>query len=157
HAVIEKKGRFENIELQGHAGLVLGKEIDLRLFLERWHVAFAVNDDGEIGLRRSLQIFDAAGTAVLKVFLTDASGAEEFDRLMLHFASSDQSARQSLIVPAAPAVERPDAEIDSGALRTAWAQMKDTHDFVFLLRRFGVSRTQALRLAGDQWADALPT
>jgi putative hemin transport protein len=31
----------------------------------------------------------------------------------------------------------------------AWTELKDTHDFFMMTRKFGVSRTQALRLAPE--------
>jgi len=156
HAVIEKVGRFEKIEVQGHAGLVLGTAIDLRLFLDHWRAGFAVKDDAEVGLRRSLQFFDASGTAVHKIFINEDSDAAEFERFVHRFADADQTAADEFRDYPAPAAERADAEIDVDGLRAAWAEMKDTHDFVFLLRRFGVSRTQALRLAGPQWTAPVP-
>lgn len=153
HAVIEKVGPFENVEFQGHAGLVLGRAIDLRLFLDRWATGFAMRDDGEVGLRRSLQFFDPSGTAVHKVFLTDASDGSAFERVLAEFSADDQRPVVDVRPAPPPAVEKPDAEIDVAGLRAEWAAMKDTHDFVFLLRRFGVTRTQALCLAGGKWAE----
>jgi len=156
HAVIEKIGPFENVELQGHAGLVLGSAIDLRLFLDEWRMGFAVREDGELGLHQSLQFFDASGTAVHKVFLRQDSDAAAFDRLVARFAADDQTAGVEVAAVAPPAAEAADAAIDVAGLRAAWAAMQDTHDFVFLLRRFGVRRTQALRLAGGEWAERVP-
>src|SRR5690606_34099761 len=45
--------------------------------------------------------------------------------------------------------ERPDAEIDVAGLRAAWAELRQTHKFVVLLRRFGVTRAQAMRLVPE--------
>jgi putative hemin transport protein len=156
HAVIEKVGTFGSIEIQGQAGLVLGEEIDLRLFLDRWHHGFALHDDGEIGLRRSLQFFDSAGRAVHKVFLTESSDGDAFTQLVLRFAAREQAPHLVAAAPTPLDSERPDGEIDVEGLRAGWIAMQDTHDFVSLLRRFGVARTQALRLAGSEWAEPLP-
>jgi hypothetical protein len=40
----------------------------------------------------------------------------------------------------------PDEEIDVEGFLEGWANLEDTHDFFPLLRKYGVSRTQALRL-----------
>lgn len=155
-AVIEKVGPYEKIETQGHAGLVLGDAIDLRLFLDRWQVGFAVADDAECGLKRSLQFFDASGTAIHKIFLIEGSDPAAFERFVERFAADDQTSGERVQAAAAAAAEKPDGEIDVDGLRRAWSEMKDTHDFVFLLRRFGVTRTQALRLAGSEWCEPVP-
>jgi putative hemin transport protein len=56
-------------------------------------------------------------------------------------------------VEPAPAEDvRPDEEIDVALLRERWDALKDTHDFFGLLRELGVTRTQALRLAGPERA-----
>lgn len=155
-AVIEKIGTYSRFEMQGGAGLVLGEDIDLRLFLDRWWVGYAVGEDAEVGLRRSLQFFDSAGVAVHKIFLTEDSDIGAFEALVARHAAGDQSPGEIVDPVAAAADERDVGEIDAAELRAAWAAMRDTHDFVDLLRRFGATRTQALRLAGREWAEPLP-
>jgi putative hemin transport protein len=157
HTVIEKTGTYAPfVEMQGGTGLILGKDIDLRLFLDRWWVGYAVGDDGEFGLRRSLQFFDSSGVAVHKIFLTEGSDQRAFDALVARHAAGDQSPGEIVHPVATTAVERPNNEIDAAGLRAAWADLRDTHDFVDLLHRFGATRTQALRLAGREWAEPLP-
>ena len=39
------------------------------------------------------------------------------------------------------------------ALRVGWSTLKDTHHFFALLKKHGTTRTQALRLAGREWAE----
>jgi putative hemin transport protein len=63
-AVHEKIGVYGNVALGEGAGVVLGREIDLRVFPRNWAHGFAVEKPGEDGVRRSLQFFDAAGDAV---------------------------------------------------------------------------------------------
>ena len=53
-------------------GQVVG-EIDLRLFLRHWAFGYALDEDTRSGPRRSLQFFDASGTAVHKVYATAAT------------------------------------------------------------------------------------
>jgi len=147
NAVIEKNGRYAEISIRGPMGLVLAGAIDLRLFMTHWHHAFAVTEPGRHGARRSLQVFDADGTAVHKVYLLSDSDAAAFDALLRDFRADDQGTELAVTPAPARAAERPDAEIDAAGLRAAWSQLKDTHDFYGLLGRFKVSRTQALRLA----------
>ncbi|OYT70492.1 MAG: hemin-degrading factor [Chloracidobacterium sp. CP2_5A] len=154
-AVSEKDGQYRNVEIfSGHArmGQVLDSGIDLRLFLDRWALGFAVREESARGLRRSFQFFDAAGTAVHKTYLREASNVEAFDELTSRFAAPDQSREQAVTPPLAPPAKTPDAEVDTEGFRRAWRELKDTHDFIRLTHRFKLSRTQALRLADPDMA-----
>jgi putative hemin transport protein len=149
--VHEKTGVYRNASASGPAGremgLVLGGDIDLRVFYSRWAHGFAVDEAGDHGVQRSVQFFDAGGTAVHKVFARPGTDLEAWNRLAAQFAAVGGEPR---LVPAPPqtrAAETPDAQIDVAALREAWASMRDTHEFFGLLRAHGVTRTQALRLA----------
>jgi putative hemin transport protein len=157
-AVIEKIGLYENLEHGVHASQVIGSDIDLRIFFQRFHVAFAVTTEGPRGTHRSLQFFDAQGDAVHKVHLLPDSNIDAFAQLVERFTSQNQSPIEpSLGNGAAVSKEAAkdvtqDAAIDLQALRTAYAQMQDTHEFFGLLRRFQLRRTQALRLLGKEAA-----
>lgn len=153
YAVIEKTGTYQNVESEGHMGQVLDAGIDLRLFLSRWHVGFALAEETTRGARRSLQFFDRAGAAIHKVFLKDESNTEAFLALMDLHAAQDQSAVQRVEPAAARSPERPDDAVDVSALIGGWEKMEDTHEFFHLLRKVDVTRTQALRLAGQRWAE----
>jgi putative hemin transport protein len=154
-AVSEKVGRYRNVEIfksHVHMGQVLDEGIDLRLFLNHWRLGFAVREETERGLRRSLQFFDTSGAAVHKTYLREQSDAAGFDSLVERFRSSDQTTTQSVEAKAPTPPETPDSEIDIPGFQNAWRGLKDTHDFIMLTRRFGVSRTQALRLAEPEMA-----
>lgn len=148
--VHEKTGRYEDVGGEGPVGLVLGPDIDLRVFYRAWAHGFAVDEADEAGTKppqRSLQFFDAAGTAVHKVFAKPGTDLAAWQALVDRFRADDQSTG-ILAGPATPREpDRPDAEIDVPAFREAWASMRDTHEFFGLLRRHGVGRVQALRLA----------
>ena len=62
--VHERHGRYQDIQADGPVGLVLGPDIDLRVFFSCWRSAWAVEQDG----RHSLQFFDGEGVAVHKVY-----------------------------------------------------------------------------------------
>ncbi|MBN9539108.1 MAG: hemin-degrading factor [Reyranella sp.] len=155
HCVHERHGRFEDVQVTGPHGLVLGADIDLRLFLGSWKHGFAVREPLKQGDRQSLQFFDAAGEAVHKIYATDETDRPAFDALIARYTAA---APQPLkVAPHAPdAADRPDSEIDLDGLRKAWAAMKDTHEFFGMLGKFKVGRVQALRLIGEEFARELP-
>lgn len=158
HVVHEKVGRFESVTVNpGHGGigLVLGPDIDLRIFLRHWRYGFAVAKAANDGVRNSLQFFDETGTAVHKVFLKPDSDVGAYEALVEAFAA-DATGPLEIAPPPARRAPRPDSEIDAAALRAAWRALKDTHDFVPLLMKQKVQRLQALRLAGADLAAEVP-
>lgn len=153
--VHERKGEYKNVEIMnghGKMGLVLGDDIDLRIFFARWRFGFAVTSESPHGTMRSFQFFDCDGTAVHKVFLTDASDLAAYENLVEKYRSNDQSQTINVLPNAAKSIDKPDAEIDVAEFRKAWANLKDTHDFFPMLKKFGVGRRQALRLAAREMA-----
>ncbi|MEP0070730.1 ChuX/HutX family heme-like substrate-binding protein [Pyruvatibacter sp.] len=154
--VHEKVGEYANMDFGAHGGIVLNHDIDLRLFLGRWHFGFAVDEDTRSGPRRSLQFFDLDGSAVHKVYMRSESKDEAYDALVKRFTHEDQSALiETGPVPVAPA-DKPDSEIDHECLLQEWTHLKDTHDFFPLLRKYKVGRQQALRLAEGRFAQQAP-
>ena len=82
-AVHEKIGLFEKAKYNPHASIVLGEQIDLRIFPKHWAFAFAVEKTDKDGARkRSLQFFDAAGDAVMKVHARPATDLMAFAALV---------------------------------------------------------------------------
>src|SRR5262249_606323 len=77
--VHEKIGTYSGASVEGQVGLVLGGAIDLRVFYAAWAHGFAVSEHTERGPQRSLQFFDAQGTAIHKVFLRAASDAAAYE------------------------------------------------------------------------------
>jgi putative hemin transport protein len=153
--VHERHGRFEDVQVTGPHGLVLGPDIDLRLFLGQWKLGFAVSEPLKAGERLSLQFFDASGDAVHKIYATDETDRAAFDALIARHTAAEPPA----FAPAPRAVDpvdRPDSEIDIEGLRAAWRKMRDTHEFFGMLGKFKVGRVQALRLVGDEFARELP-
>jgi len=155
-AVHEKTGSYASMSHDGPVGLALGADIDLRIFYMRWAHVFAVTEDTARGVQRSLQVYDAAGTAVHKVFLKDGADLGAWAAFTDANADAEQAPGgrfEPVAVPTAPAA---DERIDVEGFRAAWLAMADTHEFFPLLRRFGVARTQALRLAPAGMAHTLP-
>ncbi len=154
--VHEREGTFEDVSVDGHVGLVLGPDIDLRCFLSFWKSAFAVRKDSARGELNSLQFFDGQGNAVHKVYLRDQSDRAAYDTLVAAFMSDDQSKQLDVV----PARKKPatiaDEQVDVLGFRAAWMDMQDTHDFYGLLRKFKLSRTQSFRLAPEGHARQVP-
>lgn len=155
HCLHEKTGPYRHVSFEGSTGLVLGKEIDLRLFMNQWHHAFAVFDMRDSGPRRSLQFFDAQGNAVHKIFQHPESNSDAFDRLVEDWRSDDQTPGMDISEPPNQKQDRPDTDIDLAGLRAGWLALTDTHEFFGLLKRFDVGRMQAMRLAGQNLARAV--
>ncbi len=147
NVVHEKTGVYEKISAQGHMGLALGEDIDLRLFLNQWHAGYAVTElAANPGNRAniSLQFFDKHGKAVHKIFQREATDLEAWQAVATHFA--EPGAVHSF----APAGTKPppklDTECDAKALVADWAAMQDTHEFFGLLSHHAVQRQQSFRL-----------
>jgi len=139
----ETEARQRNI-----AGGYLGGQIDLRFHFENWKYAFAVEQAGRDGKpTRSLQFFDANGTAVHKIYLRNEPGVPVYDKLVATFRMPQQSAELNVLAAAPKAAEKPDAEIDVKEFQLAWKDMTDVHQFAQIMREFHLSREQALRLA----------
>ena len=154
--VIEKVGVYNDFHDGEHASMTTDAEIDLRMFPRHWVHAFAV----EKGDRRSVQVFDAAGNAIHKVHLRDASNLAAWNALRRDLAVEDQTdhaeftAREP-VEGAKAAPERLDA------LRREWSEMTDTHQFNILIRRLKMNRLGAYRIIGAPFVrplsvDAVP-
>jgi putative hemin transport protein len=151
-AVHEKIGVYDRFVPGQQAAMMLGPDIDLRVFPASWVHGFSVEkrEDGEV--RRSLQFFDAAGDAVHKVHLRPASDVAAFTALVDSLGTDDQSPGCEV----EPETARAGGEIASTAsaetLRERWLAMEDTHQFHGLLRSLKLDRLHALRMAGPDLA-----
>src|SRR5690606_15085530 len=83
--VHERHGRYEDIRAGKTMGLVLGPDIDLRMFFGPWQYSWAVNDTG----RLSVQFFDKEGQAIHKVYMTDESDVAAYHALVEKYTDSD--------------------------------------------------------------------
>ncbi|PYF74219.1 hemin-degrading factor [Pedobacter nutrimenti] len=151
HCVHERKGIYKKVSFQGSMGLAVNPDIDLRLFMSQWKSGFAVDENG----RKSLQFFGKDGAAVHKIYMTEQSDAAAYEKLVSTYTAQQQHNPLEITAAAQPAVEKADAEIDAEGFRTAWLNLKDTHEFHGMLRNFGVSRMQGLRLAPVGYASQI--
>jgi len=150
--VHERKGIYTNGDFSNpHAGLFVNEDIDLRIFLSVWDKVFAVTEESEHGTRKSLQFFAKNGDAIHKIYLTKDSNETSFETLIERFKSENQTPSESVIPNSKEKTEKTDSEIDIENFHKSWKELKDTHDFFGLLKKFGLTRTQALRLAPSQY------
>lgn len=152
--VIEKVGIYKNAAKEGNIGFMIG-EIDLRIFYQEWAHAFAVREMSKEGMQCSLQFFDKSGVAIHKVHMRSHSEIEKFNELVLLYQAGDQfpgitaeSLKQAIL-------EIDDSEIDAIEFRREWSELVDTHDFFKLLKKYKVTRTQALRLGAPQFSEQI--
>ena len=162
HAVIEKEGVYGGYERFGLMANVIGKVIDLRLFLRAWHAAFAVEQVTSRGINPSIQVFNRAGDAVHKIFVGVGKDTAPFEALIAHLAApagelpafetpaSDAPREGSAHGTPAPdpaAAPETSALLKRASLLDAWSTLKDTHDFFPMIHRLKLDRYAAVRLA----------
>jgi putative hemin transport protein len=152
--VHEKIGPYEKVIVGPHNALVLGEQIDLRIFPKKWASGFAVTKPGEAGDKLSLQFFDAAGHAVHKIHLRPESDVAAYQAIVEQLRADDQDTEQAPgVVPDVEAVDGSRPMADAEALRAAWSQLTDTHQFFGMLRDLNLPRRQALLMAGPEYVN----
>ncbi len=145
--VHERKGPYINPQLDGHVGLFLGADIDLRIFWGSWAYAFAVEETGKDMVRKSIQFFGKDGNAIHKIYLTEQSNVASYNELVAKHQAADQAQAVTVQPARAARPEQPDSAIDVAGFQAGWLALKDTHDFHMLVHGMGLTRTQALRMA----------
>ncbi len=152
--VLERVGTFGEYHSGQHASMVLGKEIDTRIFPKHWSFGFAVEKETESGLRRSLQFFDAAGDALQKIHLRDTSDHAAWAPLVAELALDDPSGE--IETAPRPATEGAKMNADKREiLMEEWGRMTDTHQFNRLVSKLGMNRLGAYRSADPRWVRAV--
>lgn len=144
--VIERKGVFEDVRTDSqHVGLVLGVDIELRMFFSQWVHGFALSDKESAGFKCSIQVFDAQGNAVIKIYPVAETNMEAWDMLVADFASPEQD--QEMVVKPSPEAPVYAASVDEDAFLSDWAALQDTHDFFPMLKKYNIHRHHALQIA----------
>lgn len=149
--VLEHKGLFENINVQGEGhkvGTLIGS-IEARAFFNVWKFAFAGETKTAHGSMKNIQFFDAAGVAVTKIYLQEEGGnPEAYQKIVDTF----RAAEQTTVVETTPdAVPQYQEDIDEASFRADWSALKDTHEFFGMLRKYKVNRLRALEVAGNTY------
>jgi putative hemin transport protein len=152
--VLEHKGTFQKIEVH-QAGpqkiaTVIGP-IEQRVFFSGWKFGFAVVSETPRGPMFSLQYFDKAGDAVMKVFLQEDSDFDFSEELVKAHTHAEQSADLATeTFEKAEYVSKDDLDFES--FTSDWENMKDTHDFFGMLRKYKLNRLNAVEWIDDKWA-----
>ncbi|RUX02532.1 hemin-degrading factor [Mesorhizobium sp. M8A.F.Ca.ET.059.01.1.1] len=152
-AVHEKIGVYDKVVTGNHNAMVLGENIDLRIFPKIWAHGFALEKRDGDDIRRSLQFFDASGEAVHKVHLRPASSLYAYQKLVASLESPNQGPTIEISGPVL------DQENEAGTstaslddLRDRWGRLTDVHQFFGMLKTLKLSRRQAVRMVGQDYA-----
>ncbi|WP_221796370.1 hemin-degrading factor [Oceanobacter mangrovi] len=158
--VHEKTGQFKDLTLHGpvehQMGLALGT-IDLRLFLNHFVFGFEVINNTPAAPRRSLQFFDASGTAVHKVYARDNTDMQQWQQLVEQFRAGDQLTSLVTTSSAEESLLTSPAGLDSAALLQDWQNLKDVHHFQAMLKKHQLARVPAYQVIGEEYAVPLAT
>ena len=152
-AVHEKIGVYDKVVAGNHNAMVLGENIDLRVFPKVWAHGFAVEKRDGDEIRRSLQFFDGAGEAVHKVHLRPASSLYAYQKLVASLESSNQEPTIAISGHASDnegEATATTANLDD--LRDRWSRLTDVHQFFGMLKTLKLSRRQAVRMIGTDYA-----
>ncbi|QKD03437.1 hemin-degrading factor [Mesorhizobium loti] len=152
-AVHEKIGVYDKVVTGNHNAMVLGENIDLRIFPKAWAHGFAVEKRDGDEIRRSLQFFDAAGEAVHKVHLRPASSLYAYQKLVASLESSNQEPTVDISGQGFDdegEATATTANLDD--LRDRWSRLTDVHQFFGMLKTLKLSRRQAVRMVGTDYA-----
>lgn len=150
-AVHERHGIYRKLSFAGNGamGLVLSEDLDLRLFMNQWHSAFHVIENG----RESIQFFDVFGTAVHKVYQTDKSDRIIWDSIL---NNAKMTKPTPVVFQQAPTKSLLSHQAPNGFAREQfqqdWAALTDVHEYHGMLKKHGLSRTQALANIDAEWA-----
>lgn len=149
--VLEHKGDFQKVNVFGkeHPMATVIGPIETRAFLQSWHTAFAVIQKNQERPLTSIQVFDAEGHAITKIYLLEQSHRDEFGKMMDEFKHADQS--NELPVSHYPAAVFADPFMADDLLAD-WAALKDTHDFYPMLKKHRAHRLAAVEVAHGRFS-----
>lgn len=156
--VHERKGIYGELTVNDSVGLIVGPDIDLRIFFREWKYVVAVEEESEISTKRSLQFFNQRGYAVHKIFLNERSNVPEYQKLIHDFALRGglDPIEKGLEVNK---VEKSEANWQDEKFQKEfldeWAQLKDTHDFHGMLRKNKITRMDAMQVAAGRFTKQL--
>ncbi len=145
---IYPEGQFMNKGSMKMA-LLVSWEVDLRLFLHHWAYAYAVENKN---YRKSIQFFDRDGAAVHKIYATEEANTDVFDEIIAKYTAADQQSKFELIgSPKLPKNVKTE-DVNWKKFKSDWEALTDIHQFDPLLRKYKVSRLQAYKNIGRDWA-----
>ena len=153
--ILEHKGNFQVIDVienGAHSMATVIGPIELRVFFHAWGFAFAAVESKNDRVLKSIQVFDKAGDAIIKVYLQEASNVEAFEKIIEDFRADEQGEEIVTTSYAAPTFN---ANPDTGKFLDDWAAMQDTHDFFGMLRKHKVRRYAAMKIAEGRFTEEI--
>lgn len=154
-AVHERKGVFNEVQVRGSMGLVLGADIDLRIFFEDWKYVYNVEKEHRGKQLRSIQFFNKYGKAAQKVYLTNESNEEAYKMLIDGF-KSDSSEILEVEKGAKPKNYNNVEDIDFDKAIRDWNKLDDTHNFQAILDSQNIRRYELIKRAPEELAYRVP-
>lgn len=155
-AVHEKTGTYLDYKSSKHASMLVGPDIDLRIFPKYWTHAYHVSkilSNGEE--QNSFQFFDAHGSAVHKVYARPQTDMVVWHQIMNSLAIANPGL--SVFKPM-DACSKPSSTIPASSLsrlQYEWSNLQDTHSFAPMLRKLAMSRLDAISFIGQDFANKL--
>lgn len=147
----QNDGFYDEYYTGDRSAMVLGPDIDLRIFPGHWRHAFMIERDGQ----KTLQVYDAAGDPVHGIALQESSDHEAWERLKRELALENQTQKIDL-EPRAPKEAARSVPEKVSVLRSEWQRMTDTHQFLAVVRMLRMNRLGAYRIVGEPFARSLP-
>ncbi|GAB6069036.1 hemin-degrading factor [Thiomicrorhabdus hydrogeniphila] len=124
--------------------------IDLRIHFNEYCYAFAVQTPQGKQTLKSIQFFDKSGHALQKIYLKNQDHNQLWDDIVNSFKADMQLANFNLVK-----VEKYNqsfVDIDLPRFKKAWEQMRDVHDLSRIIKRFGISRHEAVSIIGEPYS-----
>ncbi len=156
HCVHERHGVYSNGSFSSHGsmkmGLFVNPDIDLRLFMSHWTYCFSLTEKSEKRTLRSFQFFDKSGLAIHKIYALNESQKDMFNKITDTFKSEDNLFDVEIKNMNTDQIYTKDEDVDWKLFRESWENLKDTHDFFPLLKKFNLERQQAFKNIGPDFA-----
>ena len=156
HCVHERHGVYSNGSFSSHGpmtmGLFVNPDIDLRLFMKHWKYCFSLTETAGDRILRSFQFFDSEGKAIHKIYALETSQEKIFNEITESFREEQPEREIIVSLKTNSPSFADDDEVDWDSFRTSWRNLKDTHDFFPMLRKFNLDRQQAFRRIGNEFA-----
>nr|WP_126972698.1 heme ABC transporter ATP-binding protein [Gynurincola endophyticus] len=150
HVMVERTGIYQNYSSNEQIVKFDDEDIDLNVSHQLWQTVFAYNDI--YNNEKSLQFFNAEGELLYKATLTDESDIDVYDAIVRQFRSPRQEPFDIHKSKVQSYKEIPDESVNQQLFCDSWHAMKNADELSVILRKFGIRRSQAIRLAPDNCA-----
>ncbi|MDI2090318.1 hemin-degrading factor [Commensalibacter oyaizuii] len=149
YAVHEQVGRYDNVKLSNHTGLILNpRALDQRIFMRQWASAFLLKEDTHHGERQSIQIFDTHGDSVLKIYAIEKTNITAWNEIIAQFTL--ESISNFSVTPVGKTLLN--TAFDAEKVEEEWRAMTDVHQFFKLLNNHNITRQQAFASVSNKLA-----